>query len=174
MKDPLGLDTGAIGVGFSVQWSPFSVGVNVDLVSDDQRNYSVSGNTFNADNGMSAFNGATLSYDANGNLTSEGTNTYSGDARNHLTAISGGTTASFTYDAFGREQNYRGDGYSVSIRYSEPRAGNPSGSKRQSVDGARLDEYFARTDSGRRNRLASARGLCFRPRRCSIRYSLVV
>ena len=28
----------------------------------------VSGNTFNADNGMTAFGGATLSYDANGNL----------------------------------------------------------------------------------------------------------
>jgi hypothetical protein len=55
----------------------------------------VTGNTFNADNAMTGFNGATLSYDANGNLTSDGTNTYTWDARNHLTAISGGATASF-------------------------------------------------------------------------------
>jgi YD repeat-containing protein len=45
---------------------------------------------------------ASLSYDNNGNLTSDGTNTYTWDARNHLTTISGATTASFTYDAFGR------------------------------------------------------------------------
>ena len=41
---------------------------------------SVSGNNFNADNGMTAFGGATLSYDANGNLTSDGTNIYAWDA----------------------------------------------------------------------------------------------
>ena len=50
---------------------------------------SVSGNTFNADNGMTGFNGTTLTYDANGNLTNDGTNTYTWDARNHLTGISG-------------------------------------------------------------------------------------
>jgi hypothetical protein len=33
--------------------------------------------------------------DANGNLASDGTDTYAWDARNHLTAISGGSTASF-------------------------------------------------------------------------------
>jgi len=36
----------------------------------------VSGNTFNADNGMSGLNGTTLGNDANGNLTGDGTNTY--------------------------------------------------------------------------------------------------
>ncbi len=35
----------------------------------------VTGNMFNADNEMTAFNGTTLSYDANGNLTNDGTNT---------------------------------------------------------------------------------------------------
>ncbi len=44
----------------------------------------VSGDTFNADNGMTGFGGATLSYDANGNLINDGTNTYAWDARNHL------------------------------------------------------------------------------------------
>ena len=38
----------------------------------------VTGNMFNADNEMTAFNGTTLSYDANGNLTNDGTNTYRG------------------------------------------------------------------------------------------------
>ena len=47
----------------------------------------VSNNAFNAANEMTAFNGTTLSYDANGNPTNDGTNTYAWDARNHLTAI---------------------------------------------------------------------------------------
>jgi uncharacterized protein RhaS with RHS repeats len=62
----------------------------------------VSGNTFNADNGMTAFNGQTLSYDANGNLISDGANTYTWDERNHLSTISGGVSANFVYDALGR------------------------------------------------------------------------
>ena len=49
----------------------------------------VSNNAFNAANDMTAFNGTTLSYDANGNPTNDGTNTYAWDARNHLTAIVG-------------------------------------------------------------------------------------
>ena len=35
-------------------------------------------------------------------LKSDGTNTYTFDARHHLTAISGAVAASFVYDAFGR------------------------------------------------------------------------
>jgi YD repeat-containing protein len=62
----------------------------------------VSGNIFNADNEMTQFGLQTLAYDANGNLTSDGTNAYSWDARNHLSAISGTVSASFTYDALGR------------------------------------------------------------------------
>ena len=47
----------------------------------------VSGNTFNADNEMTGFKGTTLGYDANGNLNSDGTNTYAWHARNHLSAL---------------------------------------------------------------------------------------
>jgi len=41
---------------------------------------------------MQSFDGQALTYDLNGNLTGDGTNSYTFDARNHLTAISGGTT----------------------------------------------------------------------------------
>jgi RHS repeat-associated protein len=111
---------------------------------------SVTGNTFNADNGMTAFGGATLSYDANGNLTSDGTNTYTWDARNHLTAISGVTTASFTYDAFGRRASKTIAGTNTQFLYDilnpvqEIQAGAPSANL---LTGGRLDEYFTRTDS---------------------------
>lgn len=58
--------------------------------------------TYDAANEQTAFAGATLTYDNNGNLTSDGTNTYVWDARNRLVSISGGATASFNYDALGR------------------------------------------------------------------------
>jgi RHS repeat-associated protein len=58
--------------------------------------------TYDAANEQTAFAGATLTYDNNGNLTSDGVNTYQWDARNRLVSISGGTTATFSYDALGR------------------------------------------------------------------------
>lgn len=111
---------------------------------------SVSGNTFNADNGMTAFGGASLSYDANGNLTSDGTNTYTWDARNHLTAIGGAATASFTYDAFGRRASKSIAGTTTQFLYDgsnpmqELQGGAPTANL---LTGLSIDEYFARTDS---------------------------
>jgi len=61
---------------------------------------------YNADNEQTKFGSASsLSYDADGELKSDGTNTYTWDARGHLSAISGGATASFVYDAFGRRMS---------------------------------------------------------------------
>ncbi len=65
----------------------------------------VTGTTsYNADNEQSTFNGVSLSYDSKGNLTGDGTNTYTWDARNHLTQITHRrtTVGSFVYDGFGR------------------------------------------------------------------------
>ncbi|MGA9724026.1 MAG: RHS repeat-associated core domain-containing protein, partial [Candidatus Binatus sp.] len=111
---------------------------------------SVSGNTFNADNGMTAFGGAPLSYDANGNLTSDGTNTYTWDARNHLMAISGAASASFTYDSFGRRASKSIGPTTTQFLYDwlnpvqELQGGGPSANL---LTGLRIDEYLARTDS---------------------------
>jgi len=58
--------------------------------------------SYDAANEQTAFAGATLTYDANGNLTNDGVNTYQWDARNRLTGISGGSTATFNYDVLGR------------------------------------------------------------------------
>lgn len=58
--------------------------------------------TYDAANEQTAFAGAALTYDNNGNLTSDGLNTYQWDARNRLVAISGGATANFVYDPLGR------------------------------------------------------------------------
>src|SRR5216684_9067425 len=69
--------------------------------------------TYNVNNQLTQWKGASLTYDANGNLTSDapfasrmrlrdGTNTYTWNARNQLVSISGGASASFQYDPFGR------------------------------------------------------------------------
>ncbi|SFI48553.1 RHS repeat-associated core domain-containing protein [Collimonas sp. OK307] len=68
-----------------------------------------------AANRLTVSNGQSLSYDLNGNLISDGVNTYTWNARNQLTQISGAVTASFSYDALGRRQtrtlNGVGSGY---------------------------------------------------------------
>jgi len=68
----------------------------------------INGATVDAANRLATWNGGTLSYDANGNLTGDGSNTYVWNARNQLVQIknAGGTvTASFSYDATGRRQS---------------------------------------------------------------------
>ncbi|MGH8615092.1 MAG: RHS repeat domain-containing protein, partial [Gammaproteobacteria bacterium] len=57
-------------------------------------------------------------FDANGNLTSDGTNTYTWDARNRLITISGpGLSASFTYDALGRRSSKTINGVATDYLY---------------------------------------------------------
>jgi len=59
--------------------------------------------TYNAANQQLTFGSQPLTYDLNGNLTGDGTSTYTWDARNRLVGLAGpGLTASFQYDALGR------------------------------------------------------------------------
>ena len=123
----------------------------------------VTGNMFNAANEMTAFNGTPLSYDANGNLTNDGTNAYAWDARNHLTGISGAANASFIYDGLGRRMGKSIGGNVTQFLYDrlnpvqELDASNaPSANL---LTGLRIDEYFQRTDtSGTSSYLADALG----------------
>src|SRR6059058_3107424 len=66
---------------------------------------------YNLNNQLTNWNGATLSYDANGNLTNDGTNTYMWNARNQLVTISGSVNANFRNDA-------------IPVRRCKSRAGN--------------------------------------------------
>jgi RHS repeat-associated protein len=112
----------------------------------------VSGNTFNPDNGMTGFNGSTLGYDANGNLTDDGTNNYTWDARNHLSAISGGATASFVYDALGRRISKTIGGTTTQFLYDRlnpvQELNSSNGVTANLLTGLNIDEYFTRTASG--------------------------
>jgi hypothetical protein len=83
--------------------------------------------TYNAANHQLTFGSTTLTYDLNGNLTGDGTTTYTWDARNRLVGMSGGSGASFQYDAQGRrasKTNSRGRWQSGSdrerVRHSVP------------------------------------------------------
>jgi RHS repeat-associated protein len=57
---------------------------------------------YNADDEQTERGSKKFSYDANGNLTSDGTNEYTWNARNQLASITGGTKASFSYSPFGQ------------------------------------------------------------------------
>ena len=57
---------------------------------------------YSAVNAQIQFASATLGYDNNGNLTNDGTNTYTWDVRDRLIGISGGISATFSYDALDR------------------------------------------------------------------------
>jgi len=118
----------------------------------------VTGTTsYNADNEQSQFNGTSLSYDANGNLTGDGTNTYTWDARNHLSKITQGrtTVGSFVYDAFGRRTSktigttttqFLYDGWNPVQELAPstpPLAPVPTANM---VTGLGVDEYFQRSD----------------------------
>jgi RHS repeat-associated protein len=75
---------------------------------------------YNADNELTSLDGTAYSYDADGNLLSDGTNSYSWNARGQLASISGGTTASFAYDPFGRQQTATVNGTATSFIYDGP------------------------------------------------------
>ena len=109
------------------------------------------GNTYNAANEMTAFNGTPLSYDANGNLANDGTNTYVWDARNHLAEIIGGATANFIYDALGRRMSKSIAGSTTQFLFDGlnpvqelDASDTPSANL---LIGGGIDEYFQRSDS---------------------------
>ncbi|MDP3089955.1 MAG: RHS repeat-associated core domain-containing protein, partial [Nitrospira sp.] len=72
---------------------------------------------YDAANEQTQFAGATLTYDANGNLTNDGLNTYQWDARNRLIGMSGGSTATFVYDPLGRRASKTINGTSTQFAY---------------------------------------------------------
>ncbi|HTV84823.1 MAG TPA: RHS repeat-associated core domain-containing protein, partial [Dyella sp.] len=107
--------------------------------------------TFDLNDRETSFNGQALSYDADGNLTSDGTNTYTWNARNQLTQVSqnGVAQLSYTYDALGRRisktvqagtpTQYLYDRFNA-VQETQGSAINPI------LNGLGIDERFARND----------------------------
>jgi len=116
--------------------------------------------SYNLNNQLTNWKGATLTYDNNGNLTSDGTNTYIWNARNQLVTISGSVSANFQYDAFGRRVSKNINGTTQFLFDGANPVQEISGSSAAAnlLTGG-VDEYFQRTDiAGARNFLTDALG----------------
>src|SRR5438876_1407818 len=102
---------------------------------------------------------ANLFYDLNGNMTSDGTHSYTWDARNRLSQMDLGNTASFTYDPFGRRATKSIVGTGTTFLYD---GANPvqeviGGTNTANSLSGGVDEVFQRTDSaGARSFLSDA------------------
>jgi RHS repeat-associated protein len=106
---------------------------------------------FDSNNRQTSFSGATLQYDANGNLTNSGAETYTWNARNQLTQISDGSTIamSFTYDSLGRRTSKTvGTGAPTQYLYDGMNIAQEteSGTTNPILLGVGADERFARND----------------------------
>ncbi|WP_080408373.1 RHS repeat-associated core domain-containing protein [Burkholderia ubonensis] len=106
--------------------------------------------TFDLNDRKTSFNGQALSYDANGNLTSDGTNTYTWNARNQLTKISqnGNVQLSYSYDALGRRISKAVQGAATQFLYDGNNAVQETqgGTVNPILVGLGIDERFARND----------------------------
>jgi RHS repeat-associated protein len=120
----------------------------------------VSITAYNANNQLTTWGTANLFYDTNGNMTSDGTHSYTWDARNRLSQIDSGTTASFVYDPFGRRSSKTLSGTSTTLLYDGANAVQEViGSNTANSLMGGVDEVFQRTDSaGSRSFLTDALG----------------
>lgn len=128
---------------------------------------SFSSSTFNDANRLMQKGASTLTYDDNGNMTSDGTNSYVWNARDELTSVSGpGLNASFLYDSVGRRVRKTVNGVTTDYLYDgadavqEQQGGVPTAN--MLLGG--MDEVLTRTDGAGtqsllRNVLGSTLGL---------------
>jgi len=116
--------------------------------------------TFDAANRIATWSGQALSYDANGNLASDGLTSYTWNARNQLAGLSGATSAAFAYDARGQRRARTTSG-TTSYLYDGANAAQElvGGTATANVLTGGIDEVFQRTDgSGTRAVLTDALG----------------
>ncbi|MCL6712785.1 DUF6531 domain-containing protein [Pseudomonas sp. R2.Fl] len=111
-------------------------------------------NTFDDNNRQTQHDGKTLSYDANGNLLSDGQRTYHWNARNQLVAIKVGDSvqASFQYDPLGRRISKTEGGQTITYLYDgvdivQERMGN---TVNPVLTGPGIDQRFARNEGSER------------------------
>jgi hypothetical protein len=113
--------------------------------------------TYDAGNPLLTWGSLVFSYDANGNLASDGPTSYSWNARDQLTALIGGTGASFQYDGTGRRRgktinavttNFLYDG----LNFVQELSGGGAVTANL-LTGLDVDETFIRTNASASNTL---------------------
>src|SRR5207245_8053139 len=88
------------GVGYTFTYDRFGNRWHQNLVSGSGNQVDLG---FDTSNRISA--GYGIAYDAAGNMTNDGTHTYTHDAEGRVTAVDGGTTPSYKYHAMGRRDS---------------------------------------------------------------------
>lgn len=115
-----------------------------------------------AANRVTDWNGATVTYDDNGNMLSDGARSFTWDARNRLVAISGAASASFAYDAVGRRISKTVGGGTTDFVYdglNPVQERSSGGVVANLITGLGIDEFIRRTDaSGDRDFVTDALG----------------
>ena len=108
--------------------------------------------TYDAANKLTNWAGTAQTYDLNGNLTGDGTRTYTWDTRDRLTATSGGgQTSSYVYDAFGRRISRTISGSQTAYvhdGHNPVHTGTGSTITGTLLNGGGLDERYGRTVGG--------------------------
>ncbi len=106
--------------------------------------------SYDAANQLLQWGSSSLSYDSNGNLINDEVNQYTWNARNQLTAISGGATASFQYDAYGRRSSKTIGGTATGFLYDGVNAVQELSGTTPTANmlSGGIDETFQRTDTG--------------------------
>ncbi len=118
--------------------------------------------TYDTANRPLTFGGATPTHDFNGNLTSDGTTTYTWDARDRLSSLSAtGTTASFQYDAVGRRLGKTLNGTTTTALHNGLDAAQETTGTtvRNIVTGVGIDEYLSHASTSGETRFALADAL---------------
>ncbi|MBZ4419652.1 RHS repeat-associated core domain-containing protein, partial [Myxococcus sp. RHSTA-1-4] len=123
----------------------------------------VSGAVYDAASQLMTWKGRTLTHDANGNLTSDGINTYTWNTRGQLAQVStsSGTLADFAYEPTGRRSRKTVGGVTQDYLYSGANfiQTQSSGGTASLLTGFGLDEVYSRsTSAGSRDFLSDVLG----------------
>jgi RHS repeat-associated protein len=106
--------------------------------------------SYDAANQIATWGGVAFTYDLNGNLISDGVNSYTWNTRNQLSALSGGVSATFQYDGVGRRRGKTVGGTTTMFLYDQVNfvQEQTGGATANLLTGLHVDESFARTDTG--------------------------
>ncbi|HEY0638613.1 MAG TPA: RHS repeat-associated core domain-containing protein, partial [Pseudonocardiaceae bacterium] len=111
-----------------------------------------SGLVYDDANRLVSAGGVPLGYDEDGNLTDDGTTTYSWDARGHLVgSTSAGVTAGYSYDATGVRTSRTVDGATTRFLHDGPNVAaelDAAGAVTATLLSGGVDTWFARTAGG--------------------------
>jgi RHS repeat-associated protein len=120
----------------------------------------ISTTAYNADNRLTTWGTANLFYDANGNMISDGVNSFNWNARNQLSSMNS-NFVSFQYDPYGRRSGKTVAGITTNFLYDGANIAQEisGGSPITNLLSGGVDEVFTRTDaSGTANFLTDALG----------------